>query len=752
MKKSSIGILVLTSVIGIISPTSAQYPKVPPDVQAATDALMNETQRLSDEAWERALPVIEREARRGKPYVPWAARPTDLPQAEIPAFPGAEGGGAYTFGGRGGKVLVVTSLADRGPGTLREACEQGGARIIVFNVAGIIRLKSPIIVRAPYVTIAGQTAPGDGVCVAGESFWIDTHDVVIRHMRFRRGETGVGRRDDALGGNPIGNIMIDHCSASWGLDENISMYRHMYDPGDGSKPRKLPTVNITFQNCISSEALDTYNHSFGSTIGGENCSFMRNLWADNTGRNPSIGWNGVFNFVNNVIFNWRHRSVDGGDYTALYNIINNYYKPGPVTPRDEPVGHRILKPESGRSKLPYQVYGRAYVHGNIVEGCEEVTRDNWAGGVQVEDLPDAGKHRDLMRVDKPFPMPAMTILSAGEAFRFVLDHAGATLPRRDAVDSRIIEQVRTGRIDYDKEVNADSLYQFQHRRLGRDSYKQGIITDISLVGGYPEYEGTPYKDTDADGMPDAWEQKYKLNPRDPADASLDCNGDGYTNIEKYIHGIDPARKIDWKDPRNNVDTLAAHKGGLWGDVQSSSVGIDPDPEYTRVITGRADKIVKTMEIADAARKTRGRDIIVQQYRDLNAIHTQRDEDIDAAGKAAGDKESAKPRVKSVREQADLRVKQLHQDYLRRLSAELTPEQVDQVKDGMTYGVLPVTYQAYVAKVPELTESQKKQIMAFLVEARELAMDGGTSEEKHLWFRKYKGKINNYLSAQGYSLK
>jgi hypothetical protein len=752
MKKSSIGILVLVFMIGIISPTSAQYPQVPPDVQAATNALMEKTQRLSDEAWERALPVIEREARQGKPYVPWASRPTDLPQAEIPAFPGAEGGGAYAFGGRGGKVLVVTSLADRGPGTLREACEQGGARIIVFNIAGIIRLKSPIILRAPYVTIAGQTAPGDGVCVAGESFWIDTHDVVIRHMRFRRGETGVGRRDDALGGNAIGNIIIDHCSASWGLDENISMYRHMYDPGDGSKPQKLPTVNITFQNCISSEALDTYNHSFGSTIGGENCSFMRNLWADNTGRNPSIGWNGVFNFANNVIFNWRHRSVDGGDYTALYNIINNYYKPGPVTPKDAPIGHRILKPESGRSKLPYQVFGRAYVHGNVVEGNEKVTRDNWAGGVQIEDLPDVGEHRDFMRVDKPFPMPAMTILSAEEAFRFVLDHAGATLPRRDAVDHRIIKQVRTGRIDYDKKVSADSLYQFQYRRLGRDSYKQGIITDISLVGGYPEYKGTPYKDTDADGMPDAWEQKYQLNPHDPADATLDCSGDGYTNIEKYIHGIDPTRKVDWKDPRNNVDTLAAHRGGLWRDVQSSSAGIDPDPEYTRVITGRADKIVKPIEIADAARKTRVRDIIVQQYRGLNAIHTSCDEDIEAAVKAAGDKESATPRVKSIREQADSRVKQLHQDYLRGLSAELTPEQVDQVKDGMTYGVLPTTYQAYLAKVPELTEPQKKQIMAFLVEARELAMDGGTSEEKHAVFRKYKGKINNYLSAQGYSLK
>lgn len=752
MREPSIRILVLASVMGMTTPILAQYPKVPPDVQAATDALLNETQRLSDEAWERALPVIEREARQGKPYVPWAARPTDLPQAEIPAFPGAEGGGAYAFGGRGGKVLVVTRLADSGPGTLRQACEEGGARIIVFNVAGIIRLRSPLIVRAPYITIAGQTAPGDGVCVAGESVWIDTHDVVIRHMRFRRGQTNVGRRDDALGGNPIGNIMIDHCSASWGLDENISMYRHMYDPGDGSTPRKLPTVNITFQNCISSEALDTYNHSFGSTIGGENCSFMRNLWANNTGRNPSIGWNGVFNFVNNVIFNWRHRSVDGGDYTALYNIINNYYKPGPVTPPDAPVGHRILKPESGRSKLPYQVFGRAYVHGNVVEGYDKVTRDNWAGGVQIEDLPDAGEHLDLMRVDKPFPMPAMTILSAREAFRFVLDHAGATLPRRDAVDCRIIDEVRTGRISYDREVDANSLYQFQYRRLGRDSYKQGIVTDISLVGGYPEYEGTPYRDTDADGMPDAWEVRFGLDPNAPADAALDCNGDGYTNIEKYINGIDPEKRIDWRNPKNNVDTLATHQDGLWGDMQGSRSLGDPDPTYTRVITERADKIVKNTKIADAARKARVRDIIVRQYRNLNAIHNQREKDIEVSAKIALEKALAEADAATIRERTDALVRRVHQDYLAKLSAELTTDQLDQVKDGMTYGILPATYQAYVAKVPGLTEPQKERIMAYLVEARELAMDGGTSEEKHLWFRKYKGKINNYLSAEGYTLK
>ncbi|HLW06390.1 MAG TPA: hypothetical protein VKY45_02410, partial [Marinilabiliaceae bacterium] len=354
---------------------NAQYPKISKENQEAIAQLKKSMDQHSDSAWKVAWPIVEQQAKEGKPYIPWAARPTDLPQAKIPSFPGAEGGGMYSFGGRGGKVLTVTTLADDGPGSFRWACEQGGARIIVFNVAGIIQLKSPVVIRAPYVTIAGQTAPGDGVCIAGESVWIDTHDVVMRHLRFRRGDTWVGRRDDSIGGNPVGNIMMDHISATWGLDENMSIYRHMWNDSTGKKDLKLGTVNITIQNSIFAEALDTWNHAFGATLGGENCSFMRNLFANNTGRNPSIGWNGVFNFANNVIFNWWHRSVDGGDYTTKYNIINNYYKPGPVTPMDKPISHRILKPESGRSMLDRKVYGMAYVDGNIVEGNDRVTKD-----------------------------------------------------------------------------------------------------------------------------------------------------------------------------------------------------------------------------------------------------------------------------------------------------------------------------------------------------------------------------------------
>ncbi len=548
--------------LGAASFAYAQYPTIPKEVQAVSDSMMAGFRQASDSAWAVALPIIEKEALEGRPYIPWANRPYDLPQAEIPSFPGAEGGGSFSYGGRGGKVLVVTNLNDAGPGSLRWACEQGGARIVVFNVSGTIHLKTPISVRAPYITIAGQTAPGDGICVASESFWVDTHDVVVRHMRFRRGITTVGRRDDSFGGNPVGNIMLDHISATWGCDENISFYRHMFNDGNGGIDKKLATVNVTIQNSISAECLDTWNHSFGSTLGGENTTFLRNLYACNAGRNPSVGWNGVFNFTNNVVFNWVHRSMDGGDYTAMFNLINNYYKPGPLTPKQGPLSHRLVKPESGRSNVKKKTYGRVYANGNIMEGNAAVTKDNWDGGVQVEDEENAGEYTQSMKVTRPFPMPAVTIMPAQKAFGFVMDNCGATYPRRDVVDTRIVKNTRTGVIQVKENVNLDEIPKFKYRRLPVDSYKQGIITDISQVGGWPELKGTPRSDRDKDGMPDSWETKYGLNPDNAADAIADCNGDGYTNIEKYINGMNPKKKIDWTNAKNNFDTLAKKKGDL----------------------------------------------------------------------------------------------------------------------------------------------------------------------------------------------
>jgi hypothetical protein len=535
----------------------AQYPDIPKEIQDKTDAVLAQEEVRLAKIWADNKQVLEKEALQGRPYLPWASYPKDFVPAVIPAFPGAEGGGAYTQGGRGGKIFVVNSLEDSGSGTFREACEAVGARIIVFNVSGIIKLKKRISMRAPYVTIAGQTAPGDGICIAGETLEIDTHDVIIRHMRFRRGATEVSRRDDALGGNVIGNVIIDHCSTSWGLDENISLYRHQFQANPKAKLEKLPACNITIQNTISAEGLDTYNHAFGSTIGGLNSTFMRNLWADNISRNCSIGMYFDFNFVNNVVFKWCNRSSEGGDYRSMFNIINNYFKPGPITPADEPIRYRILKPESGY--IEPKAFGRAYVDGNYIDGVPEVTKDNWNGGVQLENLTfeQAKDKLAFIKQNKAFPMPKITVMSAQEAYDFVLNNVGATLPKRDAVDERVIKQVRTGKIEVKDGLENTIGKEFIKRRLPADSYKKGIITHPDQVGGYPEYKGKAYKDSDNDGIPDAWEKKYGLNPKDASDANGDLNGDGYSNIEKYFNGIDPTKKVDWTNSDNNKDTLSA---------------------------------------------------------------------------------------------------------------------------------------------------------------------------------------------------
>lgn len=558
-KVSSISIFLLAVLSSSV--VLAQYPEIPKELQEATDAKMHKEEERLAKIWEDNYHIIEQQGKEGRPYLPWGSYPNDFIKADIPAFPGAEGGGAFTPGGRGGKIFVVTSLADSGPGTLREACEAVGVRTIVFNVSGIIQLQNPISIRAPYVTIAGQTAPGDGICIAGESFKIDTHDVIVRHMRFRRGATDVTRRDDALGGDPMGNIIIDHCSVSWGLDENISMYRNMFTPNSNTKVQKLPAANITIQNTISAEGLDTYNHAFGSTIGGLRSTFIRNLWADNISRNPSIGMYGDFNFVNNVLFNWWNRSLDGGDYRSMFNIINNYYKPGPITPTDQPIRYRILKPEKGW--LDPRRFGRAYVAGNYVEGAPEVTQDNWNGGVQLEDLSleDSKTYFDYIKQDKPFEMPYLTIMDAQKAYTYVMENVGATMPKRDEVDERIITQVKTGIIKTKDGLENSIGSEFIHRRLPADSYKKGIITSPDQVGGYPEYKGKAYRDSDGDGIPDKWEKKYGLDPKDPSDANRDMNGDGYTNIETYFNGIDPTKKVDWTDMKNNTDTLLNIKGG-----------------------------------------------------------------------------------------------------------------------------------------------------------------------------------------------
>jgi len=267
---------------------------------------------------------------------------------------------------------------------------------------------------------------------------------------------------------------------------------------------------------------------------------------------------GDFTFVNNVLFNYRHRTVDGGDHMSLYNIINNYFKPGPGTP-DAPIAYRLLKPESERSKTVIDHFGKAYVAGNVVEGYDRVSKDNWDGGVQPDVKSNSVKTvLAQIRVDEPFKHAPLPITSAKVAYETVLANAGATLPRRDSVDERIINQVRTGvipplQIAKGSQEKAQ-FYGYAQKFTDElaELVKKGFVTDPSEVGGWPEYQGTPYQDSDGDGLPDAWEKAHGLNPNDASDATGDLNGDGYTNIEDFINGLDPrAKRVNWSDLKNN---------------------------------------------------------------------------------------------------------------------------------------------------------------------------------------------------------
>jgi len=437
----------------------------------------------------------------------------------------------FTIGGRGGQVIAVTNLNDSGPGSLRAAIEANGPRIVVFRVAGTIQLERNLEINNPFITIAGQSAPGDGICIANHSVNINTREVVLRHLRVRRGMPG-GQGSDNIGGNPERQIIVDHCSVSWGRDENISLYRYM----NGSD--KQPTKNVTIQWVISSEALGP-GHEFGGTWGGQDSTFHHNLFACNTGRNPSIGMGGEFDYRNNVLFNWGHRTMDGGDETSLVNVINNYYKSGPAT-RDNMV-NVIARMESRNQYSPGRAHaggrwypetrqrpGKWYVAGNIMESDPAVTADNWKG---------IGGNAALGRVNTPFEGWPVHQQPAQEAYEAVLAKAGATLPRRDAVDQRVVEMVRSG----------------------KPAYQDGIITNPEQVGGYPKLTFSADQvpaDTDGDGMPDEWERKHNLNPSDPKDGALDADKDGYTNVEEFLNGTAPNVLIDYYNLDNNVDTIS----------------------------------------------------------------------------------------------------------------------------------------------------------------------------------------------------
>ncbi len=465
--------------------------------------------------------------------------PPRLPEGVIPAFPGAWGAGMFTTGGRGGKVIAVTNLNDNGPGSLRSALEAKGPRIVVFRVAGTIKIKDDLNINDPDITFAGQSAPGDGICIAG-TLNINTYNVIVRHLRVRRGVPMGGQGDDNIGGNPDHHILIDHCSTSWGMDENISLYRHMRPSLDGTTQIKDPAQNITIQWTISSEALNARGHAFGGTWGGNPSTFHHNLFACNTARNPSIGMSGPFDFRNNVVFNWRHRTMDGGDETSLINYINNYYKPGPATNQDMRfVFARIEErsmyspgnawAEGGWYPKAQNRPGKWYVAGNIMDGSPEVTQNNWAG---------MRGNAELARVNTPFEgWPVSPFETAAVAFESVLANSGATLPKRDAVDKRVTDMVRTG----------------------KTMTETGIINDVAEVGGYPNLTYDPAQvavDKDGDGMSDEWEIKYNLDPKNATDGAIDTDGDVYTNVEEFLNGTNPNEKINYRNLGNNKDAIS----------------------------------------------------------------------------------------------------------------------------------------------------------------------------------------------------
>jgi len=424
----------------------------------------------------------------------------NLRPSHAPAFPGVEGFGKYTVGGRGGKVIEVTNLNDAGPGSFRAAVSAKGPRTVVFRVSGTIALESELKIREPYLTIAGQTAPGDGICIKNYQVNFDTSQVIMRYLRFRPGDEK-GKEQDAFGG--AGNqIVVDHCSASWGVDETFSINK---------------AANLTVQWCLVSESLyhsihKKGNHGYGGLWGGPGGSWHHNILAHHSSRNPRASGNvdsGLMDYRNNVIYNWGFNSAYGGELWPR-NWINNYYKSGPAT--DDKVRGRIFLQKDPRGKM--------FAAGNFVAGFPAISADNWNGGINF--APDGEATEKTLRVDRPFVVAPVTTQSAEAAYGLVLAQAGASLVR-DAVDRRVVEEIRTGTATFGA------------------SYKgggKGIIDSQKDVGGWPELRSLPAPvDTDHDGVPDVWEQAHGLNPQDPADGPRATTPGGYTNLERYLNSL-----------------------------------------------------------------------------------------------------------------------------------------------------------------------------------------------------------------------
>lgn len=413
----------------------------------------------------------------------------------VPAFPGAEGAGANTPGGRGGRVLLVTSLADSGPGTLRAACQEKGPRIVVFRVAGTIALKKPIEIKEPYLTIAGQSAPGDGVCLRDYSLVVETHDVIIRHLRSRLGDVSNQQSDCIDLGHGARNVILDHCSATWSIDECLSLLGNVSD--------------CTIQWCLIGEALNVSKHKkgahgFGSLSRASGpITWHHNLWIHNNSRNPRLGDNygkspyPTFDVRNNVIYNFGDTATGLTQGNLRINYVGNYIRRGPSSPPKK-------KPISigGRSDITF------FIRDNVYDGHPELTADN----SRFFNVLEIDGKRQVSTVDQPFEMPAVTTTSAEAALEAVLATVGASKPTRDSVDARLVQHVRDG---------------------------TGTIIDSQKdVGGWPELKSGPVPvDSDRDGMPDDWETARGLDPARADDACTDRDQDGYTNVEEYLNDL-----------------------------------------------------------------------------------------------------------------------------------------------------------------------------------------------------------------------
>ncbi len=437
------------------------------------------------------------------------------------AFPGAEGFGRFVSGGRGGDVYVVTNLNDSGPGSLRDAVANRTSampRTVVFAVSGTIQLNSTLRITQGNLTIAGQTAPGDGICLARYPIDLsNSSNVILRFIRSRLGDVA-GVENDAFSCRYATDIIVDHCSFSWSVDETFSAYDN---------------TNFTLQWSFITESLRDSVHSkgahgYGGIWGGLGASFHHNLMAHHDSRNPRFNGarthgtaNELVDMRNNVIYNWRGNSTYGGEPTdtglpARHNMVNNYYRHGPATGTGS-IRYRILNPSANTLSTgsPYSLF---HILGNFTSASTTVTANNWSGGVQG---PTAAQ-LTAMRVDTPFAVAPVVTQPAAGAYSLVLAHGGCRLPGRDSIDTRIANEVATGTVTY----------------YGSKNNYPGIIDSQTDVGGWPALASSPAPaDTDRDGMPDAWETARGLNPNNAADRNIVDPVTEYTRLETYLHEL-----------------------------------------------------------------------------------------------------------------------------------------------------------------------------------------------------------------------